>query len=86
MANNYPVVLSFSEILVYAKDHNILSKFKKAFKYLALDIRHSSLKTELLNPKHKGIYSFRVDKKYRGMFFFNKKWEIEVFSVTNHYR
>ena len=57
MANNYPVILSFSDILVYAKEHNILSKLKKALKYLALDIRHSSLKTELLNPKHKGIYS-----------------------------
>ena len=86
MVNNRSVILSSSDILVYAKDHNILFKFKKALQYLALDIRHSSLKTELLNPKHDGVYSFRVDKKYRGMFFFNKKGEIEVFSVTNHYR
>jgi Txe/YoeB family toxin of Txe-Axe toxin-antitoxin module len=86
MANNYLVILSFSDILVYAKDHNIFFKFKKALKYLAIDIRHPSLNTELLNPKHRGIYSFRVDKKYRGMFFFNKKGEIEVFALTNHYK
>ncbi|MFZ1019475.1 MAG: hypothetical protein WAN61_00585 [Minisyncoccia bacterium] len=86
MENSHPVVLSFSDILIYAKDHNILSKLKKALEYLAMDIRHPSLKTELLNPKHDGIYSFRVDKKYRGLFFFNKKGEIEVFALTNHYR
>jgi Txe/YoeB family toxin of Txe-Axe toxin-antitoxin module len=86
MENNHIVILSFPDILVYAKEHNIFLKFKKSLKYLALDIRHSSLRTELFNPKHKGFYSFRVDKKYRGMFFFNKKGEIEVFSLTNHYK
>jgi Txe/YoeB family toxin of Txe-Axe toxin-antitoxin module len=86
MVNNHKVVLSFPDIFIYAKDHNLLPKFKKALKYLAVDIRHSSLKTELLNPKHDGVYSFRVDKKYRGMFFFNKKGEIEIFALNNHYK
>lgn len=31
---------------------------------------HSSLRTEKLSPKHKGLWSFRVDKKYRVLFRF----------------
>lgn len=85
MANKHSVTFS-PETLIYAREHSILAKFNKAKKYLGSDIRHKSLNTELLEPKQDGIYSFRIDKKYRGLFFFNKRGEIEIFALTNHYR
>jgi len=49
------------------------------------NIGHPSLNTELLNPKSRGIYSFRIDKKYRALFFISDG-EAEVFQITNHYK
>jgi len=50
------------------------------------NIRHPSLHTELLEPHWRGIYSFRVDKKYRALFFIIKEGMAEVFAITNHYK
>jgi len=36
------------------------------------DYRHSSLNTELLEPKHLRIHSFRIDIQYRAIFIINK--------------
>ena len=86
MASDYSVIFSSLTLLVYVKEHNIFSKFQKAVRHLKADIRYPSLQVELMEPKQDGIYSFRVDKKYRGLFFFNKNGEIEVFAITNHYK
>ena len=44
------------------------------------------LNTELLEPKHRAIYSFRLDKKYRALFIHLGGGVIEVFAITKHYR
>ncbi|PIY59759.1 hypothetical protein COY96_00115 [Candidatus Wolfebacteria bacterium CG_4_10_14_0_8_um_filter_37_11] len=49
------------------------------------DIRHSSLRVELLEPRWRGIYSFRIDNKYRVLFFI-VDGIAEVFKITNHYK
>lgn len=65
--------------------HNLKKKWQKAELLLNLGFNHPSLNIELLEPKWRGIYSFRLDKKYRALFFINEN-EIEVFAITNHYK
>lgn len=74
------------DIVAYIVSHNLESKWKKARSLFERDIHHPSLKTELLEPHWRGIYSFRVDQKYRALFFINSDGIAEVFSVTNHYK
>lgn len=69
----------------YLATHNLTAKYQKTSKLLQQNIKHPSLNTELLEPKKHGIYSFRIDLKYRALFFIDGS-EIEVFKVTNHYR
>jgi len=42
---------------------------------------------ELLEPKIHGVYSFRIDRKYRVLFVFRPdRKAIEILSITVHYR
>ena len=50
------------------------------------NLRHPSLHVELLEPRWRGIYSFRLDRKFRALFFITLDGEAEVFQITNHYR
>ena len=47
---------------------------------------HPSLGTELLEPKHRLIYAFRIDKKYRALFIYLPDGKVEIIAVTKHYR
>ena len=49
------------------------------------DVQYPSLKVELLEPKWRGIYSFRLDRKYRALFFISAG-QAEIFQITNHYK
>lgn len=60
-------------------------KFAKALKLFVLNHRHPSLHTELLEPRHRGIYSFRIDRKFRALFFLTANGA-EIFKITNHYK
>lgn len=53
----------------YLIKHNLEKKFQKALRFFEEDHKHPSLNTELLEPKKYGIYSFRIDKKIRALFF-----------------
>ena len=67
--------------------HNLQKKFNKQINLLKLDSKHPSLNVELLEPKEYGIYSFRIDKNYRGLFVFRPdKQRLEIISVTVHYK
>jgi len=61
------------DILQYLRKHGLIPS-------------HPSLNTELLEPKHRLIYSFRIDKKYRALFICLPGDKVEVVSVTKHYR
>lgn len=50
------------------------------------DLLHSSLNTELLEPKRMKIWSFRIDRKYRAIFIFRKRGTIEIIDVNDHYK
>ena len=69
----------------YLKDRRLEKKFTKQLNYLLKNPFHSSLNLELIEPKNKGLYSFRLDRQYRVIFVF-VKGDIEVITITNHYR
>ena len=70
----------------YLKKHNLEKKYKKAKKLFENDPFYPSLNTELLEPKDKLIYSFRLDKKYRAIFIYIDDNTIEIIAFTNHYK
>ncbi len=72
------------DLKAYLKDRGLLKKWQKAVLLFNGNIKHPSLNVELLEPKWRGIYSFRIDKKYRALFFLDKE-QAEVFQITNHY-
>lgn len=74
------------ELEKYLKKHQLKKKWEKIFKFLQNNPSHPSLNLELLEPRWRGIYSFRLDQKYRALFFFVSKNEIEVFQITKHYK
>ena len=69
----------------YIKNHRLDDKWKKAKYLFEQNHWHPSLHTELLEPRWRGIYSFRIDIKYRALFFI-KNTGAEVFQITNHYK
>jgi len=73
--------------LDYLKKRGLLKKFEKQLKILGINPRYPSLNVELLQPKDRGIYSFRVDRKYRALFVYRDDLEtIEILAVTDHYQ
>lgn len=74
-----------SDLKKNLKKHNLVKKWDKAISLLESNIKHPSLNVELLEPKWRGIYSFRLDRKYRALFFITES-QIEIFQITKHYR
>ena len=70
----------------YLKKQNLEKKYKKAKSFFEKDPFHPSLNTELLEPKDRLIYSFRLDKKYRTIFIYVDENTIEIVMFTNHYK
>ena len=62
----------------------VRSKFEKQQKLFEINPFHPSLHTEKLEPKSVGLYSFRVDKKYRAIFRIHDGMA-EIVHVTKHY-
>ena len=73
------------EINKYLKKHQLVKKFQKAKELFEQDVNHPSLNVEILEPKHLKVYSFRLDKKYRAIFI-AAAGEVEIITVTNHYK
>lgn len=69
----------------YLKTHGLVKKFNKQVGLLSNNPKHPSLNTELLEPKHMRVYSFRIDRKYRASFGI-VRGEIEIFNITDHYQ
>jgi len=68
------------------KKYCLERKFQKKLKLLAENPRHPALHLELLEPRQYGIYSFRIDRKFRALFIFRPdKSAIEILNITVHY-
>jgi len=70
----------------YLSKHNLEKKYQKAKKLFEQDPFYPSLNTELLEPKDRLIYSFRLDRKYRAIFIYLEEDVIEIITLTNHYK
>ena len=82
-----PVITELREdIREYIKKHGLLRKWHKARSLFENNPSHPSLNTELLEPRHRGIYSFRIDIKYRALFICLSESIVEIIAVTKHYR
>lgn len=82
-----PIVVDLrDDIKEYIQRHGISKKWEKAKRLFENNPSHPSLNTELLEPKHRLIYSFRIDKKYRVLFICLPEDKVEVIAVTKHYR
>ena len=75
-----------SEIEAYLRKRNLVAKFEKQKQLFEHNPFHRSLATELLEPRHLKIWSFRVDQKCRALFIFRGSDTIEILDVNNHYR
>lgn len=74
-------------LLRYLKRRGIFKKYEKQLRLLSENPRYPGLNVELLEPRKRGIYSFRIDKKYRALFVFRDDMNaIEVISITSHYK
>jgi len=65
--------------------HDLIEKFEKQARLFLSNPRHPSLRTELMEPKHLKIYSFRVDRKYRAIFIYLADHSIEIIDINRHY-
>jgi Txe/YoeB family toxin of Txe-Axe toxin-antitoxin module len=82
-----PVVVDLrKDIEQYLQKHGIWKKWEKVKRLFENNPSHPSLDTELLEPKHRLIYSFRIDKKYRVLFICLPDDRVEVIAITKHYR
>ncbi|MBI2453432.1 type II toxin-antitoxin system RelE/ParE family toxin [Candidatus Peregrinibacteria bacterium] len=59
-------------------------KVKKQFQLFFKNIFHPSLHTEKLKPRHKNIWSFRVDKNYRVIFSVSSQDTILLIDIGPH--
>ncbi len=75
-----------TDLRAYLQKHNLIKKYQKCCDLFIKDPFYPSLHTELLEPRERAIYSFRLDKKYRALFIYTESKEIEIIALTNHYR
>ena len=68
----------------YINEHGISKKWEKPKRLFESNPSHPSLDTEILEPRHRLIYSFRIDKKYRALFICLPEDTIEVIAITKH--
>ncbi len=74
------------DLVKYLEKHNLKKKFDKQIDIFKKNPRYPSLNTEILDPKHLRIYSFRINKKYRAIFIFITSEEIEIVDINDHYQ
>ncbi len=81
-----PTIVDLREDLKkYIHKHGLSKKWERVKTLFENDPSHPSLKTELLEPKHRLIYSFRIDIKYRALFICLPNNKIEIIAITKHY-
>ena len=80
-------VLPLSKRLVsYIQKHNLTKTFVKQKSLFEQNPAHASLHTELLEPRHLRIYSFRVTKRYRAIFIYHGNSAVEIIDINDHYQ
>lgn len=70
----------------YLKKHNLAERFEKQKLIFEINPFHPGLHTEILEPKHLKIYSFRVNQQYRAIFIYRDNSDIEIIDINDHYQ
>ncbi|MBU4142282.1 type II toxin-antitoxin system RelE/ParE family toxin [Patescibacteria group bacterium] len=73
-------------LLKYLKAHNLAVRFEKQKLIFEANPFYPSLHTEILEPKHLKIYSFRVNQQYRAIFIYRNDGDIEIIDINDHYQ
>jgi hypothetical protein len=82
-----PIILDLRpDLAAFLRKRGLWKKWLKARQLFENDPSHPSLNTELLEPKHRLIYSFRIDLKCRVLFICHPGDKIEIIAVTKHYQ
>lgn len=63
----------------------LAKRFEKKLRLFEVNPAHPSLNTEKLEPKSVGLYSFRINKKYRAIFRINGGFA-EIIHISKHYQ
>lgn len=74
------------ELLLYLKTRGLQRKFEKQKRLFEENPFYPSLETEVLEPMHLKIYSFRIDRKYRAIFIYRGENTVEIIDINNHYK
>lgn len=70
----------------YLSKHNLTNKFNKQLNLFKENPNHPSLNTEKLSPRTAGLYSFRIDRKYRVIFHILLSGETQIIDINDHYQ
>lgn len=70
----------------YLINHNLTEKFNKQLNLFLKNPNHPSLNIEKLSPKTAGLYSFRIDRKYRAIFLIIGTNQAEIVDINDHYQ
>lgn len=74
------------DLVEYVQKHNLLKQWEKKKYLFEQNPKLLGLNTELLEPKHLKLYSFRLTQKYRVIFVYAGNREIEVIDINDHYK
>ena len=75
-----------SDLVSYLEKRGLLKKFEKQRMLYEENPLHPSLRTELLEPRHMRIYSFRIDRRYRAIFIYTARNRVEIVDINDHYQ
>lgn len=75
-----------ARLVTYLQKRDLTATFNKKLTLFRLNPLHPSLGTEILEPKHLRIYSFRITKSYRAVFIYCGSNLIEIIDINNHYQ
>lgn len=74
------------KLFSYLSHHSLIKKFTKQVNLFSQNPNHPSLHTEKLEPKGLGLFSFRIDRKYRAVFHILASGGAEIIDINDHYQ
>lgn len=73
-------------LIEYLQKHNLLKQWDKRKYLFEQNPKLPGLNTELLEPKHLKLYSFRLTQKYRVIFIYTGNSEVDIIDINDHYK
>ena len=73
-------------LTAYLKKRGLEKQFNKQKYLFEQSPLHPGLNTEILEPRHLRIYSFRITLKYRAIFIYRGEDVVEILDINDHYQ